>query len=108
MDYINQKSLSLLFPSTLSTHSNHDGQVGIHKEPAQKREEPGENIFRRDAHRLEEMLQTEREERRRLELEKEKLRQEKRILEEQRGRETGRSHNMLVVCFSQKNKWIWG
>ena len=92
--------LSFLFPSTLSTHSKHDGQVEKYKAPERKREESGERIRSSDDHRLQEML----------ELEKEKLRQERQLLEERRERETGRSCNMLVLCVQQvdskKNKWI--
>ncbi|XP_067436448.1 protein fantom [Thunnus thynnus] len=89
-----KENYDTLLESTLSTQSIHDGQVVKHKEPDQKREESGENIFRRDVHRLEEMLQAEREDRGRLELEKEKLRQEKQILEEQRERESEFSGTM--------------
>lgn len=77
------------FRSTLSVQSNRDGQVGKHREVEQKREKQGENICSMDIQKLEEMLQAEREERRRLELEKEKLRREREILEEQRERERG-------------------
>ncbi|XP_054457821.1 protein fantom [Anoplopoma fimbria] len=76
-----------LIESTLSVQSNQDGKVEQHREVNQRREEQGEHISRMDIQRLEEMLQAERGERGRLELEKEKLRREKEILEEKWERE---------------------
>lgn len=87
--------LLCFFLSTLSVQSNHDGRVEKQREEAeQKREKPGENICRTDIQRLEDVLQAEREERGRLELEMEKLRRERDILEEQRERERGRRLSM--------------
>ncbi|XP_068569655.1 protein fantom [Cebidichthys violaceus] len=82
-----KENYDTLIESTLSVQSNHDGKVEQHKEVNQMREEQGEHISRMDIRRLEEMLQAERGERGRLELEKEKLRREKEILEEKRERE---------------------
>lgn len=76
--------------STLSVQSSHDGQMEKKTEVEQEREEVAGNACRIDIQRLEETLQVEREERGRLEVEKEKLRQEKEMLEEQRERERGR------------------
>lgn len=62
----------------------------------QKRENVcDKNICRMDIQTLEEMLQVEREERIRLELEKEKLIQEKGLLEERR--EQGRGRRLNIV-----------
>lgn len=60
-------------------------------EPGQKSQVEGEKIKRMDIQRLEELLKAEREERQRLELEREMLRQEKPIFEEQKQGERGRS-----------------
>ncbi|XP_069015433.1 protein fantom [Embiotoca jacksoni] len=84
-----KENYDTLLERTLSGQSSHDGQVEKPEGVEQKREWVGENIYRMDIQRLEEMLQAEREERGRLELEKEKLRQEKEILE-QREREKGK------------------
>ncbi|XP_053199044.1 protein fantom, partial [Scomber japonicus] len=73
-----KENYDTLLESTLSTHSKHDGQVEKYKAPERKREESGERIRSSDDHRLQEML----------ELEKEKLRQERQLLEERRERET--------------------
>lgn len=62
---------------------------------ARRTEDVGEREGRLDVQRLQEILKVEREQRSRLELDKEKLRQEKEILEEQRDRERGRSLSML-------------
>lgn len=90
--------------------SNHDGRVERHREVEkprevdQKREKEGENICRMDIQRLEEMLQAEREERGRLEMEKEKLRREKEMLEEQRERHGGKSLGVLAVRRNKREK----
>ncbi|XP_074480130.1 protein fantom isoform X1 [Sebastes fasciatus] len=76
-----------LLERTLSVRSHRDGKVEQHREVNQRREEQGENISRMDIQRLEEMLQAERGERGRLELEKDKLRREKEMLEEKKERE---------------------
>ncbi|KAM4714727.1 protein fantom isoform 2-T3 [Anableps anableps] len=77
-----------LLKSTLSAQNPPDAQAEKHSDVEQKKERLVENIFTPDVHqRLEEMLQEEREERSKLELEKEKLRQEKEMLEEQRKQE---------------------
>lgn len=55
----------------------------------QKRENVGENIDRDELQRLEELLQAERGERRRLEEELRKLKEKKEMLEEQREEEEG-------------------
>lgn len=68
-----------LSPSTLSVQSKHDVQMDKPNEADQKRD-------RMEMYRLEERLQTEQEERNKLELEIQKLRREKDLLEEQ---ETG-------------------
>ena len=86
----------LLFPSTLSAQSNHDGHVEVRSVVEHKSEDVGPNVCRLDIQRLEEALRAEREERGRLELEKEKLRQEKKMLEEHRERDRGRSLSMLL------------
>lgn len=88
--------LHVLFRSTLSVQSNHDGQVGKQTEVDQERDKVGGNVCRIDIQRLEEMLQVEREERGRLELEKEKLRQEKEMLEEQRERDRGKRFSSVT------------
>ncbi|CAK6982505.1 protein fantom%2C partial [Scomber scombrus] len=73
-----KENYDTLLESTLSTHSHHDGQVEKYKAPDRKREESGESICSSDVNRLQEML----------ELEKEKLRQERQLLEERRERES--------------------
>ncbi|XP_039997237.1 protein fantom [Xiphias gladius] len=82
-----KENYDTLLESTLSAQRNHNGHVEKHRKVDQKSAEVGENFCRLDIRRLEEILQAEREERGRLELEKEKLRQEKEALEEQRDRE---------------------
>ncbi|XP_075307000.1 protein fantom [Odontesthes bonariensis] len=82
-----KENYDTLLKSTLSAQSDQDGQVQKHREVEQSREMVVESIRRMDIQRLEEMLQAEREERSRLELEKEKLRHEKETLEEQRQEE---------------------
>ncbi|XP_073331535.1 protein fantom [Pagrus major] len=82
-----KENYDTLLERTLSVQSNHDAPVEKHREVDQRRERHGENISRTDIQRLEERLQSEREERGRLELEKEKLRREREIFEEQRERE---------------------
>ncbi|KAI3376547.1 hypothetical protein L3Q82_017002 [Scortum barcoo] len=82
-----KENYDTLLQRTLSVQSHRDAQVGKHSEVEQKREGQGETIYRMDTQRLEEMLQAEREERRRLELEKENLRREMEILAEQRERD---------------------
>ncbi|XP_051800041.1 protein fantom [Acanthochromis polyacanthus] len=84
-----KENYDTLLERTLSAQSNHDGQARKPREVDQKREKVEENVTRMDIQRLEEMLQAEREERARVELEREKLRQDKEILEEQRGQERG-------------------
>lgn len=85
-----------LFCSTLSAQNNHDGQAGKKTEVDQEREEVARDVCRNSIQRLEEMLQVERNERGRLELEKEKLRQEKEMVEEQRERERGRRFSLIA------------
>ncbi|KAL3046587.1 hypothetical protein OYC64_004554 [Pagothenia borchgrevinki] len=82
-----KENYDTLLDSTLSEQSHHDGTVEQHREVNQRREERGENIGSMDTQRLEELLREERGERSRLELEKDKLRREKEILEERRERE---------------------
>ncbi|XP_014867573.1 PREDICTED: protein fantom-like isoform X1 [Poecilia mexicana] len=78
-------SYDTLLKSTLTAQNPSENPAETRREVEQKEERLVENIFGPDLHhRLEEMLQEEREERSRLELEKEKLRQEKEMLEEQR------------------------
>lgn len=69
-----------LSPSTLSVQSKHDVQKDKPNEADQKRD-------RMEMYRLEERLQAEQEERNKVELEIQKLRREKDLLEEQK--ETG-------------------
>lgn len=80
---------TFLFCSTLSAQINHDGQAGEKAEVEQEREEVAGDVCSNHVQRLEEMLKVERNERGRLELEREKLRQEKERSEEQRERERG-------------------
>ncbi|XP_042367761.1 protein fantom [Plectropomus leopardus] len=82
-----KENYDTLLERTLSVQSNHDGKVEQHREVNQRREEQGEIISSMDMQRLEDMLQAERGQRGMLELEMEKLRREKEILEEQRERE---------------------
>lgn len=72
-----------LSPSTLSAQSKHDVQMDKPKEADQK------NVDWMKTYGLEERLRTEREERGKLELEIQKLRQERGALEEQKEHETG-------------------
>lgn len=58
----------------------------------QERENMVENTSRMNIQRLEEMLQAEREERRKLELQMERMEQEKELLEEQRERGRGEEY----------------
>ncbi|XP_026152688.1 protein fantom [Mastacembelus armatus] len=83
-----KENYDALLESTFSAQTNHDAQVGKQTEVDQTRGVEEENTCRVDIQRLEAMLQVEMQERGRLELEKDKLRQEKEILEEQRARET--------------------
>ncbi|XP_054907201.1 protein fantom isoform X1 [Poeciliopsis prolifica] len=85
-------SYDTLLKSTLTAQNPRENPAETQREVEQKEEQKveqkEENIFRPDLnHRLEEMLQEEREGRIRLQLEKEKLRQEKEMLEEQRKQE---------------------
>ncbi|KAK2862762.1 hypothetical protein Q5P01_002295 [Channa striata] len=89
-----KKNYDSLLESTLSAQSNPSAQVGKQIAVEGKREEEGQIIWTAEIQRLEEMLQVEREERGRLELEKDKLTQEKMILEEQREQERGFSGMM--------------
>lgn len=74
--------------STLSTQKPPDLQAETHREVQHDR--LVENILAPDLHqRLEGMLQEEREERKKLEVENEKLREEKDMLEDQRQRDEG-------------------
>ncbi|CAI5672519.1 unnamed protein product [Oreochromis niloticus] len=84
-----KRNYDTLLESTLSSQSNHDHQVEKEKEVLQTSQKLGENISR-----MEEMLLAEQEDRRRLEVEKEKLRQEKEILEEQMEQERELSLSM--------------
>lgn len=61
-----------------------------HQDVDQVRQKVEENICSRDVQRLEQMLQAEREERGRLELEVERLRREKERMEEHGGQESGK------------------
>ncbi|XP_061620244.1 protein fantom isoform X3 [Phyllopteryx taeniolatus] len=72
-----------LLESTLSTYNSHDGNMDKHREVIVHREEPEDSVCRVDIQLLTEMLQTEKEQRSRLQSETEKLRHEKEILEEQ-------------------------
>ncbi|KAF3697616.1 Protein fantom Nephrocystin-8 RPGR-interacting protein 1-like protein [Channa argus] len=78
-----------LLESTLLAQSNPSGKVGKQRAGDQKMEEEEEIFCTTEIQRLKEMLQVQREERGKLELEKEKLRQEKDILEEQMKQERG-------------------
>ncbi|XP_036969270.1 protein fantom isoform X2 [Acanthopagrus latus] len=82
-----KENYDTLLERTLSVQSSNDAPVEKHRGVDQKREKHGENISRTDIQRLEERLLAEREERGRLELEKEKLRREREMFEEQRERE---------------------
>lgn len=75
---------------TLSDQSSLRGHVEKHRDVDQMRQKVEENICSRDVQRLEQMLQAEREERGRLELEVERLRREKERLEEHGGQESGK------------------
>ncbi|CAG5929369.1 unnamed protein product [Menidia menidia] len=88
-----KENYDTLLQSSLSTQSDQDGQVEKHGKVDQTREAVVESIHCMDIQRLEEMLGAEREERNRLELEKEKLWQEKELLEQQRKQE----QEMLVL-----------
>lgn len=72
-----------LSPSTLSAQSKHDVQMDKPKDVDQK------NVDWMKMYGLEERLRTEREERDKLELEIQKLRQEREVLEERKEHETG-------------------
>ncbi|XP_017165780.1 protein fantom isoform X2 [Poecilia reticulata] len=81
-------SYDTLLKSTLTAQNPSESPAETRREEEQKEERLVENVFGPDLHhRLEEMLQEEREERSRLELEKEKLGQEKEMLVEQRKQE---------------------
>ncbi|XP_041840734.1 protein fantom isoform X2 [Melanotaenia boesemani] len=82
-----KENYDTLLKSTLSAQSDHDDHVEKHREKGQKRDIVVENVYSMDIQRLEKMLQAEKEERSRLELEKEKLRHEKEMLEERREQE---------------------
>ncbi|XP_062240321.1 protein fantom [Platichthys flesus] len=82
-----KESYDTLLKSTLYTQTNHDGRVEVHSVVDHKSQDVGPNVCRLDIQRLEEALGAEREERGRLELEKEKLRQEMKMLEEHRERD---------------------
>ncbi|XP_034712436.1 protein fantom isoform X3 [Etheostoma cragini] len=82
-----KENYDTLLESTLSVRSNYKGNGEQHPEVNQRRDEQGENIQGMDIQRLEEMLQAERGERGRLELELEKLRRDKEVLEEKREQE---------------------
>ncbi|XP_026017450.1 protein fantom isoform X1 [Astatotilapia calliptera] len=84
-----KRNYDTLLESTLSSQSTHDHQVEKQKEVLQTSEKLGGNISR-----MEEMLLAEQEDRRRLEVEKEKLRREKEILEEQMEQERELSLSM--------------
>lgn len=87
-----------LSPSTLSVQSKHDLQMDKPKEVDQK------NVDWTKMYELEERLRTEREERNKLELEMEKLRQEREALEVQKEQETGslttKNHRLLTFLVS--------
>lgn len=100
---------TLSLSSTLSVQSKYEGNGEQHTEANQRREEQVENISGTDIQRLEEMLQAERGERGRLELELEKLRREKEMLEEKWEQERGRSFCMLalhLLQFDNEKEWI--
>ncbi|XP_053272543.1 protein fantom [Pleuronectes platessa] len=82
-----KENYDTLLESTLSAQSNHDGHVEVRSVVDHKSEDVGPSVCRLDIQRLEEALGAEREERGRLELEKEKLRQEMKMLEEHRERD---------------------
>ncbi|XP_014194536.1 protein fantom isoform X3 [Haplochromis burtoni] len=84
-----KRNYDTLLESTLSSQSTHDHQVEKQKEVLQTSEKLGGNVSR-----MEEMLLAEQEDRRRLEVEKEKLRREKEILEEQMEQERELSLSM--------------
>ncbi|XP_039896584.1 protein fantom isoform X3 [Simochromis diagramma] len=84
-----KRNYDTLLESTLSSQSTHDHQVEKQKEVLQTSEKLGGNISR-----MEEMLLAEQEDRRRLEVEKGKLRREKEILEEQMEQERELSLSM--------------
>uniref|UniRef100_A0A087XFN7 RPGR interacting protein 1 n=1 Tax=Poecilia formosa TaxID=48698 RepID=A0A087XFN7_POEFO len=87
-------SYDTLLKSTLTAQNPSENPAETRREVEQKEERLVENIFGPDLHhRLEEMLQEDREERSRLELEKEKLRQEKEMLEEQRKQDEGETES---------------
>ncbi|XP_023277539.1 protein fantom-like [Seriola lalandi dorsalis] len=87
-----KENYDTLLESTLS--ANHDGHVERHSEVVRRSEDVGENLSRLDIRRVEEMLTAEREQRGRMELDKEKLRQEKDMLEEQRDRERDKREHL--------------
>ncbi|XP_019951035.2 protein fantom isoform X3 [Paralichthys olivaceus] len=77
-----KENYDTLLESTLSAQSNHDGHVEVRSVVDHRSEDVGPNVYMLDIQTLEEALRAEKEERGRLELEKEKLRQEKKMLEE--------------------------
>lgn len=77
---------SVHFCSTLCNQNNVSGQVG---KPTEVDQERG-NFSSTDVQQLEELLQVEREQRGKLEREKEELRQEKEKLQEQREQDRGK------------------
>nr|XP_057923870.1 protein fantom isoform X2 [Doryrhamphus excisus] len=79
-----KESYDSLLESTLATYNS---PVGEDRAVCEKRDQPEDIVTRMDTNILEGMLKAEREERGRLESEKETLRQEKEILEEQKERE---------------------
>ncbi|KAM9425744.1 protein fantom [Pholidichthys leucotaenia] len=89
-----RRNYDTLLESTLSAQSNSDGCSEKYIEVAEKMGKVGENICGMNNQRLEEMLEAEREERSRVELEKEKLKQEKEMLEEQKKQEREISESM--------------
>ncbi|XP_047456442.1 protein fantom isoform X2 [Mugil cephalus] len=82
-----KKNYDTLLERTLSAQSSLHGHVEKHRNVDQMREKAEENICSTDIMRLEQMLQAERQERGRLELEVERLRQENERVEEQSGQE---------------------
>ncbi|XP_041635989.1 protein fantom [Cheilinus undulatus] len=82
-----KENYNTLLERSLAAQRNHDSQMGTVREDEQKEDTEGEKISRITIKTLEEVLQAEREERDRLTLEKETLRQENDILQEQRERE---------------------
>nr|XP_046183929.1 LOW QUALITY PROTEIN: protein fantom [Oncorhynchus gorbuscha] len=80
-------SYDTLLESTLSAHCHVEEKVDREREREKDREREKEEIWRMDIKRLEEILRVEREERGRLEEEKERLQLDKERIEEQQGRE---------------------